>query len=117
MNLVWTEEEFKSMDKGYLDYGTTSTESVCEKLNLHVFHNDEPFSKFRFTMGKYKDLDMKDLKLETARDYAMFIALKSAGQGVGEQALSEKYGLKADGDLAKICKITSESEEVKTARR
>ncbi|XP_023347024.1 uncharacterized protein LOC111715861 isoform X2 [Eurytemora carolleeae] len=54
MNLVWTQEEFDSMKTGYLDYGTTSNESVCGMLELHVFHNAEPFSKFSFGAGKYK---------------------------------------------------------------
>jgi len=36
-------------------------------------------------MGKYKDFDMTNLNLTIVRDYSLYLALKSAGQGVGEQ--------------------------------
>ena len=35
--------------------------------------------------GKYKELDMSGLKLSKTRDYAVYLALKSSGQGKGEK--------------------------------
>jgi len=37
--------------------------------------------------GKYKELDMSGLKLSKTRDYAVYLALKSSGQGKGEKVL------------------------------
>ena len=38
--------------------------------------------------GKYKELDMSGLKLSKTRDYAVYLALKSSGQGKGEKVLA-----------------------------
>ena len=35
--------------------------------------------------GKYKELDMSGLKLSKTQDYAVYLALKSSGQGKGEK--------------------------------
>jgi hypothetical protein len=35
--------------------------------------------------GNYKDFDMTNLNLTIVRDYSLYMALKSAGQGVGEK--------------------------------
>ena len=39
----------------------------------------------RFVDGRYKEFNMTGLKLSKARDFAIFLALKSSGQGIGEQ--------------------------------
>ena len=46
---------------------------------------------FSFMAGKYKELDMSGLKLSKTRDYAVYLALKSSGQGIGEKV--KKYFL------------------------
>ena len=38
--------------------------------------------------GKDKELDMSGLKLSKTRDYAVYLALKSSGQGKGEKVLA-----------------------------
>ena len=38
-----------------------------------------------FMAGQYKDFDMTGLNLTIVRDYSLYLALRSAGQGVGEQ--------------------------------
>ena len=35
--------------------------------------------------GKYKEMDMSGFKLSKTRDYAVYLALKSSGQGKGEK--------------------------------
>ncbi len=35
--------------------------------------------------GNYKDFDMTNLNLTIVRDYSLYMALKSAGQGIGEK--------------------------------
>jgi hypothetical protein len=42
---------------------------------------------FSFMAGKYKDYDMKPLNLTIVRDYSLYLALKSAGQGIGEKVI------------------------------
>ena len=36
-------------------------------------------------MGKYKDYDMSTLNITLVRDYSLYLALKSSGQGIGEE--------------------------------
>jgi hypothetical protein len=41
--------------------------------------------------GNYKDFDMTNLNLTIVRDYSLYMALKSAGQGVGEKVRIHAY--------------------------
>ncbi len=42
--------------------------------------------------GNYKDFDMTNLNLTIVRDYSLYMALKSAGQGVGEKVRIHAFG-------------------------
>ena len=68
------------MTRASVDQGTTEGET-CGSLLLHAFHNAEPFSKFAFLGGKYAELDLGNLSLAAGRDYATYLALRSAHQG------------------------------------
>ena len=54
-------------------------------------HNDQPFSKFAFLAGKYDQWDMANLTLTNTRDFAMFMALDSAGVGMNKTVALEKF--------------------------
>ena len=43
-------------------------------------HNADPFSKFTFLRGDYKNWEMEDLDITNVRDYAMFMSIASANQ-------------------------------------
>ncbi len=42
--------------------------------------------------GNYKDFDMTNLNLTIVRDYSLYMALKSAGQGIGEKVRIHAFG-------------------------
>jgi len=110
MNLVWSQEEYDAMKEGHVDMGTTGPESVCPKLQLHIFHSEENFSKFKFSRKEYKNFDMKDLDPSKTSDYAVYLALKSANQGINVEVVDNKYSLGKEGSLVKICQNYSEPE-------
>jgi hypothetical protein len=47
---------------------------VCTKLSI-----------FSFVGGDYKNYNMTEFNLTIVRDYVFYLALKSAGQGIGEE--------------------------------
>ena len=81
MNVLWSQREYDSVRTQILD-GSCMDEkvSVCKSVLLHARHNTSPFSKFAFVKGKYKEYDMSSLNITNNRDWAMMIALTSAGQ-------------------------------------
>merc|ERR1711874_189963 len=103
MNHLWSQEEYDKMTTHIVDHGTTQG-SVCETQLLHVFHNADRFSKFSFISGKYKELDMRELNITQVRDFSTYIALRSAGQGIGRQELETRLSIGGDGSLADLCK-------------
>ncbi len=42
-------------------------------------------SIFSFVGGDYKNYNMTEFNLTIVRDYVFYLALKSAGQGIGEE--------------------------------
>ena len=69
-------EQFR-IDRGKLDYYSTSSESVHNHPHIHCWHTDYMFSKFWFLAGKYDKMSMDDLDLDKVRDYCLYMALKS----------------------------------------
>jgi hypothetical protein len=55
--------------------------------NLHLL-----IVLFSFMKGNYKDFDMTNLNLTIVRDYSLYMALKSAGQGIGEKVRIHAFG-------------------------
>ena len=43
-----------------IDYPSANTESVYDKIHIHVFHGDDLFSKFAFKMGHYDNMTITD---------------------------------------------------------
>ena len=82
MNNIWTEEEYKRLrkERELIDTNTMAG-LTCNSVLLHAFHNSERFGKYKFLHGEYSNLDMADMDLDLAADYATYLALKSAGQG------------------------------------
>ncbi|XP_023347923.1 uncharacterized protein LOC111716674 isoform X2 [Eurytemora carolleeae] len=108
INQIWDKNQYDSLNKVNVDASTTTDESVCANLHLHVFHGSDRFSKFEFVDGRYKEFNMTGLKLSKARDFAIFLALKSSGQGIGEQEVSARYSIGGDGSLANVCKMDAD---------
>lgn len=69
-------EQFR-IDRGRLDYYSTSGESVNAHPHIHCWHTDDMFSKFWFWAGKYDNMSTDDLDLDKVRDYCLYMALKS----------------------------------------
>jgi hypothetical protein len=67
-------------------------------------HNDQPFSKFAFLMGKYDKWDMSNLTLTNTRDFPMFMALDSARVGVNRTVAMENFKQTLKGNtFAEYC--------------
>ncbi len=43
-----------------IDYPSANTEPVLDKIHIHVFHDDDLFSKFAFKMGQYDNVTIAD---------------------------------------------------------
>jgi hypothetical protein len=82
-----------------MDVGSAGLADVCSFKMIHVYHNDDRFSKFHFVVGNYKTLDMSDYKLRTTQDYCTWIALTPNHQGSNSHLPLERIG----GDLSKLC--------------
>lgn len=65
------------VEQGKLDYYSTSKDSVLEHPHIHCWHTDEMFSKFWFWAGRYDNLSIDGLCLDSIRDYCLYMALKS----------------------------------------
>ena len=80
MNVLWSQREHDAVTTRILDGSCTDERShICSSALLHARHNTQPFSKFAFVDGKYRQFDMTELNITNMRDWAMFIALSSAG--------------------------------------
>ena len=62
-----------------IDYPTANAESIFQKLHLHVYHGEDLFSKFLFSIGRYDNMtvDEKDQKSSQIKYYALRMALES----------------------------------------
>jgi len=103
MNRIWTKREFDAMTYAILDGSCTDPGiNICTPALLHARHNSDLFSKFSFLRGEYKDMDLGWLDITNVRDFAAFVAIRSAGQGInGDKAwnsFSEKFGTKNISD-------------------
>ena len=58
-----------------IDFPSGNEESVFGRLHIHVFHGEDLFSKFMYSMGKYDTLQVKDEDLHKVKFYALKMAL------------------------------------------
>ena len=68
------------------------------------------YNQFAFLRGEYAQYDMSGLDLRLVRDWAMFTALSSAGQGTNREAAWSRYLNNTGGTpLAELCKNKTRS--------
>lgn len=105
MNAMWTQREYDRMKYAVLDGSCTDEKiNVCTPALLHARHNSEPFSKFAFLRGDYKQRELSGLDLSNVRDYAIFMAVSSAGQGSGTDTAWQGFRNKYNGtELGQLC--------------
>ena len=61
--------------------------------------------QFAFLRGEYAQYDMSSLDLRLVRDWAVFTALSSAGQGLNREAAWSSFLNKTEGkQLGEYCK-------------
>lgn len=60
----------------HMDYPTSNSDSINDKLHYHVFHTDEMFSKFQFQDGKYDNIDYNKEDTTKSRFYCLKMALE-----------------------------------------
>ena len=66
--------------------------------------NSDPVLQFGFLAGQYRHYDMSGLDLRLVRDWAVFTALSSAGQGTNREAAWSRYLNNTGGaPLAELC--------------
>eukprot|EP00092_Neocalanus_flemingeri_P005814 GFUD01006258.1.p1 GENE.GFUD01006258.1~~GFUD01006258.1.p1 ORF type:complete len:628 (-),score=188.16 GFUD01006258.1:577-2460(-) len=108
MNKMWSQREYDEQTYAILDGSCTEEKiSVCTPALLHARHNSEPFSKFAFLRGDYSDYDLGSLDITNVRDFAVFMAVSSAGQGKRGEVALQKYKEKENGkELSDLCKNT-----------
>ena len=67
--------------------------------------------QFAFLRGEYAQYDMSGLDLRLVRDWAVFTALSSAGQGTNREAAWSRYLNNTGGTpLAELCKNKTRSQ-------
>ena len=55
MNVMWSQREYDAMSYAILDGSCTDEGiNICTPAILHARHNPDPFSKFAFLSGKYR---------------------------------------------------------------
>ena len=79
------------------------------KAVLHARHNANLFGKFPYLNGKYRQMDMSDLDIRTVRDWAVFIALRSTGQGKNGKIAWNNFQTKYNTSLSQFCKKCSDT--------
>jgi len=106
MNKMWSQREYDEQTYAILDGSCTENSiSVCTPALLHARHNSEPFSKFAFLRGDYSKYDLGSLDITNVRDFAVFMAVSSAGQGTRGEVAWQNYQEKEKGiKLSELCK-------------
>ena len=67
--------------------------------------NSDPVPQFGFLAGQYRQYDMSGLDLRLVRDWAMYTALSSAGQGTNREAAWSRYlNITGGAPLAELCR-------------
>ena len=113
MNKIWTQREYDEQQYAVLDISCTDKEiHICDPVLLHAWHTYEPFSKFFFLNGSYKDWDLGTLDITNARDYSMYMAISSAGQGRNQDQALRSYQEKEKGVLLhQLCQARNRNKE------
>ena len=76
--------------------------------------NSDPVLQFGFLAGQYRHYDMSGLDMRLVRDWAVFTALSSAGQGTNREAAWSRYLNNTGGTpLAELCKSEERKNESK----
>ena len=106
MNKMWSQREYDEQTYAILDGSCTEESiSVCTPALLHARHNADPFSKFAFLRGDYSHFELGSLDITNVRDFAVFMAVSSAGQGDRGEVAWQKYKEKENGkQLSDLCK-------------
>ena len=60
-----------------IDYGSGNTESIFNKIHIHVFHGEDMFSKFMFRDRRYDNLPLPYNDTSLIKFYCLNIALES----------------------------------------
>lgn len=60
-----------------LDFDSTSGESIFKHPHIHCWHTDNLFSKFKFINGEYEGLNIDNFKIDSIKNYCLYIALKA----------------------------------------
>ena len=117
MNKIWTEREYDEQKYEVLDASCSNhNHHICNPVLLHARHNADPFSKFTFIDGGYADWDLSRLDITNVRDYAMYMAITSAGQGRNQEQALKNYEEKEKGvSLNKLCKIRNRYKEANSS--
>lgn len=78
-HLIGSKQLFVVKLNELIDYPTANTESIFKKIHLHVYHGEDLFSKFLFSLGRYDNMtvDENDAKATQIKYYALRMALES----------------------------------------
>ena len=116
MNKIWTQREYDEQLYDVLDASCSDPDlHVCKPVLLHARHIDQPFSKFAFLRGEYADYDLATLDITNVRDYAIFMAITSAGQGRNEVEGAKNYKKKVGVSLNQLCKVVNKEKRANSS--
>jgi hypothetical protein len=76
-HLIVTKEINVVKLENLIDYGSGNTESIFNKIHIHVFHGEDMFSKFMFRDGRYDNLPLPYNDTNLIKFYCLNIALES----------------------------------------
>jgi len=105
MNRMWTQREYEEQDHAILDISCEYQDiDICKPVLLHAMHNKKPFSKFAFIDGNYSSYDLGSLDITNVRDFSIFMAVSSAGQGINRDVAWKNFLKKENGtQLSDLC--------------
>ncbi len=88
-----------------LDYGSDISTPLRKSVkHLHCWHSDKQFSKFAFTMGAYKTLNLtSSLAMQTPKDYASVIAISMSRLSTEEfKTVTASHELMKNGSWVRV---------------
>ena len=86
---------------------------IADHLNLLTLNII--FSKFTFLRGGYEDHDLATLDITNVRDYAMYMAITSAGQGRNQVEGAKNYLKKEGVSLNQLCKVINKEKRANSS--
>mgnify|MGYP001320415997 CR=1 FL=1 len=58
----------------FLDFDSTSSNSIDNHAHIHCWHTDNMFSKFAYLQHQYRHINLKNINIKEIRNYCLYVA-------------------------------------------